>query len=248
MKSLALVISFFCLLSAGCMSMDQRLFVPRATAPDEDNKTIHFRLLGNAGRKVDHSAIWRVEGFGQEAYFPVHKSFAFHSSATGDRLVTMSWTGFNERGEEEPTEFSAGLINNRESLKRYTLDAVVADSVKKEAENCRDGYQRRDFKISGDKRRAELSYCPQLKLKAAQEIALHVYLEQPQLIYTAHWVKRVPLSAPVDLDDPKLLSRLDGMNEVYFCRKGDPKPAPMCMHLRTLYATGDRLYKALSGK
>lgn len=239
---------FLCLLGAGCMSMDQRLFVPRATAPGVDNHTLHFRLFGNAGRKVDHSAIWRVDGFGQEAYFPVHKNFAFHSSANSDRLAIMSWTGWNERGQEEPTEFSAGLINNPGLLKRHSLDAVVADSVAKEAERCRAGYQRRLLKISGDQRRAELSYCPELKWKAAQEIALHIYIDNQSVIYTGHWVRRAPLATPIDLDDPRLLRRIDAMNEVVFCRKADPKPEVMCLHMRTLYASGERLYEALHGK
>ncbi len=227
--------------------MDQRLFVPRATAPGVDN-AIQFRLFGNAGRKVDHSAIWRIDGFGQEAYFPVHKNFAYHSASAGNTLATLSWTGWNERGEEEPTEFSAGLIHNPGPSKRYSLNAVVADSVKKEAAQCHTGYQRRALKISGDLGRAELSYCPQLKFKAAQEIALHLYVEQPQVIFTAHWVRRVPLSSPVDLEDPRLLRRIDAMNKVVFCPAADAREAAMCAHMRTLHATGDRLYKAFYGK
>lgn len=245
MKIHALIISFAGLLCAACMPMDQRLFVPRATAPGESNSTIHFRFFGKAGRKVDHSAIWQVHGFGQEAYFPVHKNFAFHSSALGNRLVTMSWTGWNERGEEEPTEFSAGLIDNSVMLHRLSLDAVVADAVEKEAVACKAGYQRRSLAVTGDARRAEMSYCSELKFKAAQEIALHVYIDKPPVIFTGHWVRRVPLSSPVDLDDQRLLRRIDGMNEVVFCQTADANPEVMCKHLRTLYVTGDRLYNAL---
>ncbi len=248
MKFSSLVIFFFCLLCTGCMSMDQRLFAPRATAPGVDNHAMRFRIFGNAGRKVDHSAVWKIDGFGQEVFFPAFKNFAYHSSTTGDRLVTLSWTGWTELGEEEPTEFSAGVINNPGVSKRYSLDTVVADSVKKEAEQCREGYRRRPLTVSGDNRRAELSYCPQLKFKAEQEIALHVYIDQPQVVFTSHWVKRVPLSSPVDLDDPRLLRRIDAMNEVVFCQKADTTPNAMCAHKRSLYATGDRLHKALYGK
>lgn len=248
MKISLIVFSLFCTLITACQITEQRHLEPRATAPGENTSTHRFRMLGDATRKVDHSTTWRIAGFGQEAFFPVHRDFAVHSAATGDRLVTMSWTGWNEQGQEEPTEFSAGLINNPGLGKRFSLDAVVDDSVIREAARCLRGYQRRVLTVSGDERRAELSYCPQLISGPLQEVALHVYIDHAPVIFTAHWVRREPLVARIDLDDPKLLTRIDRMNDVVFCSKYDGKRDVMCDHLRTLYLTGDRLYRALQGK
>ena len=248
MKIHSLAFCLICALFAGCVTPERIDFVPRATAPGENVVAHRFRFLGDAARTVDHSTIWRIDGFGQEVFFPVHRDFALHSPAIGDRLVTMSWTGWNEQGREEPTEFSAGLINHSGLGKRFSLDSVVNDSVIREAGRCSRGYQRRVLTVSGDQRRAELSYCPQLKSGPIQEIALHVTIDHDPVIFTTHWVRREPLSTRIDLDDTALLNRIDRMNDVVFCAKYDGKQDVMCDHLRTLYLTGDRLYRALSGK
>lgn len=248
MKIHSLAVCLVCALITACQITEQRHLEPRATAPGENVGAHRFRILGDATRKVDHSATWRIAAFGQEVFFPVHRDFAVHSSATGDRLVTLSWTGWNEQGKEEPTEFSAGLINNAGLGKRFSLDSVVDDSVMREAARCPRGYQRRVLTVSGDERRAELSYCPELMAGPVQEIALHVYIDHDPVIFTAHWVRREPLSVRVDLEDPMLLRRIDRMNDVIFCPKYDGKREMICDHLRTLYLTGDRLYRALNGK
>lgn len=111
MKIQSLVFCLFCALVTGCQIVEQRNLEPRATAPGENISTHHFRILGDATRKVDHSATWRI-----------------------------------------------------------------------------------------------------------------------------------------DLDDPMILRRIDRMSDVIFCSKYDSKRDVLCDHLRTLYLTGDRLYRALNGK